>query len=79
VCERHPRIRLAFLESGGGSIAPWLDRMDRPFDDQGFNDSGVKTRPSELFKRDCWIVAAGNQAMWRAGMITRLTRGWMGP
>jgi len=32
-----------------------LDRMDRHFDDQGFNDSGPKTRPSELFQRNCWI------------------------
>jgi predicted TIM-barrel fold metal-dependent hydrolase len=55
VCERHPRVRIAFLESGGGWIAPWLDRMDRHFDDQGFNDSGLKTRPSELFRRNCWI------------------------
>ena len=29
--------------------------MDRHFDDQGFNDSGLKTRPSELFQRNCWI------------------------
>jgi predicted TIM-barrel fold metal-dependent hydrolase len=55
VCERHPKIRIAFMESGGGWIAPWLDRMDRHFDDQGFNDSGLKTRPSELFQRNCWI------------------------
>ena len=55
VCERHPKLRVAFLESGGGWIAPWLDRMDRHFDDQGFNDSGLKTRPSELFQRNCWI------------------------
>jgi predicted TIM-barrel fold metal-dependent hydrolase len=55
VCEEHPKIRIGFLESGGGWIAPWLDRMDRHFDDQGFNDSGLKTRPSELFKRNCWI------------------------
>ena len=34
VCERHPKIRIAFLESGGGWIVPWLDRMDRHFDDQ---------------------------------------------
>ena len=47
VCERHPKIRVGFLESGGGWIAPWLDRMDRHFDDQGFNDCGLKTRPSE--------------------------------
>src|SRR5579863_6024215 len=55
VCERHPKLRVGFLESGGGWIAPWLDRMDRHFDDQGFNDSGLKNRPSELFQRQCWI------------------------
>jgi len=33
----------------------WLDQMDRHFDDRGFNDSGLKTRPSELFQRNCWI------------------------
>jgi predicted TIM-barrel fold metal-dependent hydrolase len=55
VVERHPKLRVGFLESGGGWIAPWLDRMDRHFDDQGFNDSGLKTRPSELFRRNCWI------------------------
>jgi predicted TIM-barrel fold metal-dependent hydrolase len=55
VCEKHPKIRIAFLESGGGWIAPWLDRMDRHFDDQGFNDSGLTIRPSELFRRNCWI------------------------
>jgi predicted TIM-barrel fold metal-dependent hydrolase len=55
VCERHPKVRIGFLESGGGWVAPWLDRMDRHFDDQGFNDSGLQTRPSELFQRNCWI------------------------
>ena len=30
--------------------------MDRHFDDKGFNDSGLTTRPSELFKRNCWIA-----------------------
>src|SRR6266480_3805350 len=55
VCDRHPRVRIAFLESGGGWIAPWLDRMDRHFDDQGFNDSGLSMRPTELFQRNCWI------------------------
>jgi predicted TIM-barrel fold metal-dependent hydrolase len=55
VVERLPKLRVGFLESGGGWAAPWLDRMDRHFDDQGFNDSGLKTRPSELFRRNCWI------------------------
>jgi hypothetical protein len=30
---------------------PCPERVDRYFDDQGFNDSGLKTRPSELFKQ----------------------------
>ncbi len=55
VCDRFPGVRIGFLESGGGWIAPWLDRMDRHFDDQGFNDSGLSMRPSELFQRNCWI------------------------
>jgi predicted TIM-barrel fold metal-dependent hydrolase len=55
VVDRHPRLRIAFLESGGGWIAPWLDRMDRHFDDRGFNETAPKMRPSELFRRNCWI------------------------
>src|SRR6266545_7752854 len=56
VCERFPKVRFAFLESGGGWIAPWLDRMDRHFDDHGvFNDSPLRMRPSEYFQRQCWI------------------------
>ena len=45
VVDRHPRLRVAFLESGGGWIAPWLDRMDRHFDDQDFNESAPKFYP----------------------------------
>jgi len=55
VVDRHPRLRVAFLESGGGWMAPWLDRMDRHFDDQGFNDTAPKMRPTDLFRRNCWI------------------------
>src|SRR5437868_7703911 len=55
VVDCHPRLRVAFLESGGGWMAPWLDRMDLHLDDHGFNDTAPKTRPSELFHRNCWI------------------------
>ncbi len=33
----------------------WLDRMDRHFDDVGMNDTGLSTRPSEIFRRQCFI------------------------
>ena len=56
VCERFPKVRVGFLESGGGWMAPWLDRMDRHFEDKGlFNDSSLTMPPSEYFKRQCWI------------------------
>jgi predicted TIM-barrel fold metal-dependent hydrolase len=54
VCERFPGVRFGFLESGGGWVAPWLDRMDRhvhgPLD-----DTGLRLRPSDYFRRQCWI------------------------
>jgi uncharacterized protein len=55
VCDRHPRVKIGFMESGGGWIAGWLDRMDRHFDDEGMNDTSLSMRPSELFQRNCWI------------------------
>ena len=55
VCDRFPKLRIAFLESGGGWMAGWLDRMDRHFDDVGMNDTGLKTCPSEIFRRQCFI------------------------
>jgi predicted TIM-barrel fold metal-dependent hydrolase len=55
VCDKHPKLRVAFLESGGGWIVPWLERMDRHYVDQGFNDSGLSMKPSEVFQRNCWI------------------------
>ncbi|MBM3346395.1 MAG: amidohydrolase [Betaproteobacteria bacterium] len=55
ICDRFPRLRVGFLEAGGGWIAGWLDRMDRFFDDKGMNDTGLTTRPSEIFRRQCFI------------------------
>ena len=56
VCERFPKVRFAFLESGGGWIAPWLDRMDRHFDDHGvFGSTALRLSPSEYFQRQGWI------------------------
>jgi predicted TIM-barrel fold metal-dependent hydrolase len=54
VCDKFPRLRVAFLEAGGGWMAGWLDRMDRHFDDLGMNDTGLTTRPSEIYRRQCF-------------------------
>ena len=53
ICERHPGLRVAFLEGTGGWIAPMLERFDHQFEIFGSPDQ--KTRPSELFLRQCVI------------------------
>ena len=55
VCERFPKVRIGFLESGGGWMAPWLDRMDRHYEDDALYDTPLTMLPSEYFKRQCWI------------------------
>jgi predicted TIM-barrel fold metal-dependent hydrolase len=56
VLERHPRLRVAFLEGNCG-WAPWLLwRMDEHIEWRGAVESPDLTRrPSEYFKRQCWV------------------------
>lgn len=53
VCERHPGLRVAFLEGTGGWIVPMLERFDHQF--KIFGSSDQKSLPSELFTRQCVI------------------------
>ena len=53
ICERHPSLRVAFLEGTGGWIVPMLERFDHQFEIFGSPDQ--KTPPSELFARQCVI------------------------
>ena len=55
VCERFPKVRFAFLESGGGWMPSWLDRMDRHYERVTMNDSNLRMKPSDYFKRQCWV------------------------
>jgi predicted TIM-barrel fold metal-dependent hydrolase len=55
VLEKFPRLRVAFLESGGGWICHWLDRLDSHYEKLGFLLPWLKMKPSEYFKRQCWI------------------------
>lgn len=54
VCDRFPRLRVGFIEAGGAWLPGYVDRMDRHFDDAGQNDTGLKTRPSGIFQRQCF-------------------------
>jgi predicted TIM-barrel fold metal-dependent hydrolase len=55
VLERHPGLRVVFLESGGGWGPFWLQRLDEQV--HGFGDfcPEMRLRPSEYFARQCWI------------------------
>jgi predicted TIM-barrel fold metal-dependent hydrolase len=53
ICERHPGLRVAFLEGTGGWIVPMLERFDHQFKIFGSDDQ--TSLPSELFARQCVI------------------------
>jgi predicted TIM-barrel fold metal-dependent hydrolase len=53
ICERHPGLRVAFLEGTGGWVVPMLQRFDHQFEIFGSQDQ--ITQPSELFARQCMV------------------------
>ncbi len=53
ICQRHPALRVAFLEGTGGWIVPMLQRFDHQFEIFGSPDQSML--PSELFARQCMI------------------------
>ena len=54
VCERHPKLKLAFLECYCGWVSFLLHRMDNAMEKGCFPTAG-RLKPSEYFKRQCWI------------------------
>ena len=51
VLERHPRLRVAFLESGIGWVPYFLERLDEHFEKRGHQVPGCKRPPSEYVAR----------------------------
>ncbi len=57
VLERHPILRIGFLESGCGWLPYWLWRLDREYEDLHWEvEKNVKLKPSEYFRRQCFIA-----------------------
>jgi predicted TIM-barrel fold metal-dependent hydrolase len=65
VLERHPRLRVGFLESGCGWLPYWLWRLDELEFAQMSNEvrGRINRRPSEYFRRQCWIAIEPDEAM----------------
>jgi predicted TIM-barrel fold metal-dependent hydrolase len=55
VLERHPALRVAFLESGSGWLPYWLERMDSHWDTWRGVLPPLGMKPSEYFRRQCVI------------------------
>ncbi len=55
VLERHPGLRVVFLESSGGWAPFWLERLNEQADSFGEFCPEMKLEPSEYFARQCWI------------------------
>jgi predicted TIM-barrel fold metal-dependent hydrolase len=64
VFERHPRLKLAVLETGSNWLIAWLDRMDHKFEKVAEGREGaLKLKPSEYFHRQCVISADPDETM----------------
>jgi predicted TIM-barrel fold metal-dependent hydrolase len=55
VLERHPGLRVVFLESSGGWAPFWLERLDEQASSFGGFCPDLRLRPSEYFARQCAI------------------------
>jgi predicted TIM-barrel fold metal-dependent hydrolase len=55
VLERFPRLRCIFLEANGGWIVPMLERLDHHYEIFRWEVPQMKMKPSEYFRRQCWI------------------------
>lgn len=55
VLERHPRLRVGFMEAGCGWVPYWLERMDEHAEHYRFDVPYLKERPSDYFRRQCFV------------------------
>jgi len=55
VLERHPGLKVVFLEAGGGWAPYWLYRLDEQLHGFGGFCPDLRLRPSEYFARQCWV------------------------
>jgi uncharacterized protein len=55
VLERHPGLRVVFLESSGGWVPFWMERLDEQAESFGAFCPELRLAPSEYFARQCWI------------------------
>jgi predicted TIM-barrel fold metal-dependent hydrolase len=55
ILERHPALRVAFLECGAGWVPYYLHRLDEHLEVFGFPRASLTMKPSEYFRRQCFV------------------------
>jgi predicted TIM-barrel fold metal-dependent hydrolase len=55
ILERHPRLRVAFLETGAVWALSYVHRLDEHLETFGFDRAKLTMRPSEYFRRQCFV------------------------
>jgi len=72
VLERFPRLKFVSVESGLGWVPYLLETADHQYEQQHLWDEGVSMRPSEYFRRQCyvnfWFEATGVELRHRIGV-----------
>lgn len=57
VLERHPRLKVGFLEAGCGWVPYWLWRLDQEYRNLQWEvKDNIKMNPSEYFRRQCYVA-----------------------
>ncbi len=59
ILERHPGLRVAFLESGAVWALSYVHRLDEHLELFGFDRGGLRLRPSDYFRRQCYVSVEG--------------------
>jgi predicted TIM-barrel fold metal-dependent hydrolase len=55
ILERHPKLRVAFLECGAGWVPYYLHRLDEHLEVFGYANATLSMKPSEYFRRQCFV------------------------
>jgi predicted TIM-barrel fold metal-dependent hydrolase len=61
VLERHPGLRVAFLEAGCGWVPYWLERMDQHMRYWGGTSTPLPLAPSDYFRRQCFVSPVADE------------------
>jgi predicted TIM-barrel fold metal-dependent hydrolase len=57
ILQRHPTLRVAFLECGAAWAVPYVHRLDEHLETFGFAQGHLTMKPSEYFARQCFVSA----------------------